>query len=151
MRYKALPLALSTIALSFVGLAPAASVGEYQFISPEDVGGSSYLHNGSVVRVDPDMGVIIYVEPKASIAGLVKPGAVLFRGQVGYGGAVSGTAFAFKKGCPPAAYSVTGSFARDNGSFVVKGLGPVRDGCHVAAHSHSSPHSTLTFKSMMSP
>ena len=128
-----------------------AAAIEYQFISPEDVGGSSFLHNGSEVRVDPDKGVIVYVEPKASIADVVKPGAVLFRGRVGYSGSVSGTAYAFKKGCPAAAYTVQGAFSRDNGSFVVRGAGPVREGCAVKSLSPSSPHATLTFKSMMSP
>ncbi len=131
--------------------ASAQTALEYQFIAPDSVSGSSFDHNGSQMRVDPNLGVIIYEEPKASIADVVKPGAVLFRGKVGYAGAVSGTAYAFKKGCPPAPYAVKGSFNRDNSAFTVRGPGPVRDGCAVTRLSPSSPHATLTFRSLMSP
>lgn len=110
-----------------------------------------YDHNGSDVRVEPELGLIVYEQPKRSIADVVKPGTVLFRGKVGYSGSVSGTAYAFKKGCPPAEYPVTGRFDADNSAFVVRGAGPVREGCEVVGYSQKSPHSSLRFVSKMSP
>ncbi len=93
------------------------------------VGGTSdYLadHNGSEVMVSPATGTIHYFRPKASMAGIVSPGATLFRGSFGKN-AVSGTAYVFRRGCSPAPYAVTGvGYTGPGSGFVLVGHPPIR-------------------------
>ena len=130
---------MKSLVLAGMLLAPATGFAEV------------FDHNGSEVRVDRERGVIVYQQPKRAIADVVQPGTVLFRGKVGYSGAVTGVAYAFKKGCPPAEYPVSGRFNTENSAFVVRGAGPVREGCEVVGYSQKSPHASLRFVSMMSP
>jgi hypothetical protein len=111
----------------------------------------SYDHNGSTVNVDTDGGVITYARPKRSIADTIAVGAVLFQGHIGEPGnrkPINGTAYAFKKGCAPAPYPVTGAWTNKI-SFVLRGAGPVRKGCEVTGYSPSSPHAVLKFENIM--
>jgi hypothetical protein len=89
--------------------------------------------------------IIVYSEPKPSIAGTVKPETVLFRGWVVPNEWLSGVAYTFKKGCDPAPYLVTG---QDNGSFelTLRGKAPVREGCKVIGYSDKGSNSTLVFQ-----
>lgn len=111
-----------------------------------------YDHNGSLMWTALTDGLIVYAEPKASIRDVVKPGSVLFRGAPFLqGGRLEGTAYAFKKNCPPAPYAVRGGYSRDNATITLRGAGPVRQGCEVVGYSEKSPHAVLKFTSMMSP
>jgi hypothetical protein len=96
--------------------------------------------------------MIVYVEPKASIRDVVKPGAVVYRGKPFHAGErAEGIAYAFKKGCPPAPYAVRGGYTRDRSAIILRGAGPIWNGCEVVGYSERSPHSVLKFTSLMSP
>ncbi|MGX5733044.1 hypothetical protein [Bosea thiooxidans] len=115
------------------------------------MGGSAYDHNGSQVTVVPESGLIAYSEPKASLRDVARAGTVVFQGEsFGYGGKIAGTAYAFKRGCPPAAYAVSGRYSPDNTTIVLRGAAPIRKGCEVTGYSIQSPHAVLRFKSLMS-
>lgn len=106
-------------------------------------------HNGSVMEIRDDR--ILYAEPKASLRGIVRPGTVLVEGKW-TGDRFAGTAYAFKKGCPPTPYAVSGAKVERPGQLdlVLKGAGPIRKGCEVVGHSERSPHSKLVFERIMS-
>lgn len=106
-------------------------------------------HNGSVMEIRDDR--ILYAEPKASLRGVVRPGTVLVEGKW-TGDRFAGTAYAFKKGCPPTPYAVSGAKVERPGQLglVLKGAGPIRKGCEVVGHSERSPHSRLVFERIMS-
>ena len=106
-------------------------------------------HNGSVMEIRDER--ILYAEPKASLRGVVKPGTVLVEGKWS-GDRFSGTAYAFKKGCPPAPYAVSGAKVEKPGQLdlVLLGAGPVRKGCEVVGYSERSPHARLVFERIMS-
>ncbi len=118
--------------------------------------GLSYIHNGSLMLVDERHGEIRYEKPKREIAGTIPPGAVLFRGNFsdiesdptkGYAkGIVKGTAYTFKKGCPPAPYEVEGTYASN--VITLTGKAPKRDknSCQVLGTTDASPHSVLKFE-----
>ena len=106
-------------------------------------------HNGSGMWVSQDLSVIYYDKPKASIAGTVSPGTVLYRGDpitTFSGQVVTGFAHTFRKGCDPAPYPVTGGVARD-GSLVLRGAAPIREknGCKVIGYTEDSGNATLVF------
>lgn len=108
-------------------------------------------HNGSTVELLDDR--IVYSFPKASLKGVVKPGTVLVEGTwSGDGERFAGTAYAFKQGCPPAPYAVSGAKVQRPGQLdlVLRGAGPIRKGCEVVGHSDRSPHSRLVFEKIMS-
>ncbi len=113
------------------------------------VGGiSDYLasHNGSEVMVSPATGTIHYFRPKASLAGIVPSGATLFRGSFGKG-AISGTAYVFRRGCSPAPYAVTGiGYTGPGSGFVLIGHPPIRapGSCSVIGYGDNS-NSVLHF------
>lgn len=109
-------------------------------------------HNGSAMRVDPAEGTITYYKPKASIAGTIKPGTVLFQADAPWdpyddSALIRGTAYVFKKGCEPAPYPVSG---RHSGwhTITLKGAAPVREksGCKVIGYKMNG-NSTLKFES----
>ena len=133
-----------------------AAVGKEDLFDFETLGLLSsshgpYDHNGSLMKMAFEYGLIVYEEPKASLAGIAQKGTILFRGDpFTEGGRLRGTAVAFKKGCPPAEYPVTGTYSRDRSTVTLSGAGPVREGCKVVGYSTKSPHSRLVFKSLMS-
>ncbi|MBY5918456.1 hypothetical protein HFO77_29120 [Rhizobium leguminosarum] len=96
-------------------------------------------------------GEIRYLRPKPSIAATIKPGTVLFKGkpwdQYDQNSGISGIAYLFKNGCPPAPYEVSGGFAPDWSRIVLHGPAPVRqkEGCEVVDYSEESPNATLVF------
>jgi hypothetical protein len=109
-------------------------------------------HNGSAMVIDPNAGTIVYREPKKSLAGTAKSGALLFKASAPwdpYDGKaiVRGTAYVFKKGCEPAPYEVSG---RQEGwhTLVLKGAAPVRakNGCKVVGYKLNG-NATLKFVS----
>ncbi|MEN5083400.1 hypothetical protein ABE438_13020 [Bosea sp. TWI1241] len=106
-------------------------------------------HNGSDVEITDTQ--IVYTRPKASLRGVVKPGTVLVEGRWN-GDRFSGTAYAFKQGCAPAPYPVSGGHVQRPGrlDMVLTGAGPLREGCAVVGYSQKSPHSRLVFDQIMS-
>lgn len=129
--------------------APSAPTGQRLGNNGKPFDGYTWYHNGSDMLVDEAYGEIRYDKPKASIAKAVKPGDVLFRGTFNKDGTVEGTAFAFKVGCDPAPYPVTGRYPNPatfkNGRMVLQGPGPKRkDGsCEVDELTSASGHSKL--------
>ena len=117
--------------------------------------GMPFDHNGSMMLVNPDKGMIVYLEPKRSIAKTIKPGTVLFRGKPWNmdgdtsGLVLDGLAFTFKRGCDAAGYTVRGRFSLQFGmrQFELEGPAPVRakKGCAVPYYDIASPNATLTF------
>ncbi|MFB4375965.1 hypothetical protein RAC92_20585 [Agrobacterium sp. CR_3] len=109
-------------------------------------------HNGSAVIVSPSKGTIIYRDPKMSIAGTVKPGALLFKANAPWNPyddntVIRGTAYVFKEGCDPAQYSVSGH-QQGWHTLVLKGAAPVREknGCKIVDYKMNN-NSTLKFVS----
>ena len=113
--------------------------------------GDLWLHNGSTVLVDTRLGEIRYEEPKAGIRKAVQPGTVLFRGTFARDGRVSGIAYAFKAGCAPAPYAVSGTYPLKpsfvSPPMVLRGPSPKRDphSCAVIGYSDTSPNARLVF------
>ena len=114
---------------------------------------SVYDHNGSQTDVDPAKGTIMYREPKKSISGTVKPGALLFKADAPWdiyddNAVVRGTAYVFKKGCAPAPYTVSGHHEGWH-TLVLQGPAPVREknGCKVIDYKNNG-NSTLKFVSL---
>lgn len=105
-------------------------------------------HNGSTVELTDTR--IVYSFPKASLKGVVTPGTVLVEGEWD-GERFAGIAYAFKRGCPPAPYAVSGAKVLRPGQLdlVLRGAGPLRKGCEVVGHSDRSPHSRLVFERIM--
>ncbi len=101
-------------------------------------------HNGSTVFFDQRRNLIVYEEPKPSLAGTVKPHTVLFHGWMITGGYVRGVAYTYKKGCKPAPYFVEG-YDQGGGSLTLKGKAPVRKGCDVVGYTEKSGNATLVF------
>lgn len=106
-----------------------------------------YEHNRSVIDwvVVGDSIKATYSKPRPDLgAAGIKEGQILFDG-VYEGERISGTAYAFKSGCSPAAYQVTG--AEERGKITLRGLAPTRgrNDCRVTGYSAASPHAKLVF------
>ncbi|MGG7517629.1 hypothetical protein ACQ3G6_07080 [Allorhizobium undicola] len=114
-----------------------------RFETPERYG-EIMGHNGSLMFFHQKQHIIVYSEPKPSIAGSIKPETVLFRGWSVANEWISGIAYTFKQGCDPAPYFVSGN---DNGSLQLRlsGKAPVREGCKVVGYTDKSPNATLVF------
>jgi hypothetical protein len=108
--------------------------------------GLSFLHNNSWVWVFARAGLIVYYKPSDAMKGLVRPGDVLFRGNISRGG-VAGTAYAFRQGCPPLGYEVGGpEFDGDPaGTIIMKGRRPMRAGHRCAPSESRVVAETLEF------
>jgi hypothetical protein len=111
-------------------------------VSPED----EWDHNGSIMKVDRDAGIIRYLRPKPSLAGTVTPGTVVFEGIIeARGGAVKGLAYTFKKGCAPAPYRVSGFYNPELEWIQLEGAAPIRRGCAIVGYDGGSGHAELRF------
>ncbi|MGF6178262.1 hypothetical protein [Ensifer sp. 4252] len=105
-------------------------------------------HNGSAMRVLPQEGKIIYLEPRKGLAPAIKSGQVLFEGKPWTsGGPFSGMAYTFRKGCPPAPYRVEAFYEGSVETLVLRGAAPVREkkGCKVVGYSRESDNAELRF------
>jgi hypothetical protein len=115
-------------------------------------GGMPYMHNGSMMWVYPDKGLIVYGKPRPGIANLVKPGTVLFKGQPWSvdnteNVIIHGRAFTFRKGCEAAGYDVRGTYHHLYAIFELtfEGAAPVRrkGSCDIVGHDVNSGNSRL--------
>lgn len=105
-----------------------------------------YEHNGSIMNwyVVGDHIRTMYETPRLGLAEAgITSGTVLFKGEY-EGSRIIGIAYAFKRGCLPAPYSVIGYDSGDE--IVLSGPAPVRTGCIVTRYSATSPHARLIFK-----
>ncbi|MEV4610672.1 hypothetical protein MRBLMR1_005809 [Neorhizobium sp. LMR1-1-1.1] len=107
-----------------------------------------YEHNGSVINwfVVNGKATATYFTPKASLLGLgIQEGSVVFKGFE-EGNRISGTAYTYRKGCPPAPYEVVGYFSGNN--IALTGPSPVRakGSCDVIRYTLDSPNAKLLFR-----
>lgn len=125
------PLAVAVVAFATTAMAQVQTL-------PAD-------HNGSAMKIERD-GARIRISYETPRPGLieagVRSGMVVFEGTLS-GDALAGKAFAFKRGCSPAAYDVAGRIEGDR--IALAGPGPKRQGCAVVALDPASPHSSLSF------
>jgi hypothetical protein len=103
-------------------------------------------HNGSVVLMTEEKGrvEIKYATPRSGLS--VKEGTVLFTGSLNDRGEYTGTAYTFKKDCPPAPYLVTGKVT-DRG-IALMGNAPRRDpkSCDIVPGAANQSASQLVFE-----
>lgn len=108
-----------------------------------------WTHNGSTVFFDVSNRRIVYTEPKPAIAGTIRPGQVMYVGDLPgeFGRRVEGVAFTFRKGCPPAPYRVKGEHL-DGWHWRMAGAAPVRaaTGCAIVGYDEKSPNAVLLFE-----
>ena len=107
-------------------------------------------HNGSEMLWSsrgPDR-VITYLDPRRGLS--ARPGDVLFEGRRD-GNRLTGTAYAFRRGCPPAGYHVEG-IIRSETNVTLRGAAPVRarGGCQVVGYDPRSSNATLRFRYLQS-
>ncbi len=103
---------------------------------------SIWRHNGSVMyyAATGASRTFTYDQPRRGLGRLA--GRMLFRG-VKRGNRMYGTAWTFKRGCRPAAYSVSG---RAYGTrIVLRGAAPVRRGCRVIGYDPYGRNARLVF------
>jgi hypothetical protein len=106
-----------------------------------------YTHNGSSVLmgIAADHVSIQYSRPRPGIAGAgIAPGTTLFEGRL-HGETIEGTAYTFRRGCPPAPYGVRGRMAGGT-RLILSGAAPIwGQGCEVVGYTARSPHARLIF------
>lgn len=107
-----------------------------------------YEHNGSVIAWFLAAGKVkaTYETPRRGLQSVgVKEDSLLFEGFE-ESSRISGTAYAFKKGCKPAPYKVVGSNFGD--IMVLTGPAPVRvkGKCTVERYTLDSPNAKLVFR-----
>lgn len=105
-------------------------------------------HNGSTMAVSPGQGTITYERVRDGLRNSVADGSVLFTGEPWQpGGAFTGTAYTFRKGCAPAPYAVTASYEGIEEALILRGAAPVRvkGGCQVTGYTENSDNAVLSF------
>lgn len=113
-----------------------------------EMGGGMFMgHNGSTMQEFSELN-----SPKVEYRySTVRPGMsahdgdVLFRGTKSDRGELKGTAYVFKRGCPPAGYEVTGRQTNDR--VVLRGAAPVHaaTSCDIIRHDRNVGSATLVF------
>lgn len=108
-------------------------------------------HNGSVMLLllDGEDLSIYYDRPKAGLDRIgIGEGTLLFEGTEQPGGFIEGYARTFRKGCPPAEYTVSGTRYDDDVSFELRGAAPVRasGACEVVDYSGTGSNAKLVFR-----
>jgi hypothetical protein len=104
------------------------------------------LHNGSLMLIvqDKEHVEIRYETPRPGLS--VTKGAIVFSGTRDNHGNYRGTAYTFKRDCPPAPYDVAGKVS-DRG-ITLYGRAPVRaaNSCQVIAGASNPNSSRLVFE-----
>lgn len=115
---------------------------------------SYWDHNGSRMKIEEDGKTrkIVYEQPRSTLADAgVKPGTVLFDGELKSDGRLSGYAKLFRKGCNPIDYYVEGGFDQANGTLLLQGQAPIYSGqgCKITGYSDDNSASSLAFTSTL--
>lgn len=114
--------------------------------------GVFWTHNTSWMTANKNGSAVAirYDAPRAGLQKVgIRKGTVLFRGRAMSGNRLAGTAYAFKKGCQPASYNVTGKFTSEGqGAYtiVLRGAAPVRKGCTVTGYKRTGSNAKLVFR-----
>lgn len=89
---------------------------------------SYWNHNGSTMGllVRGTERIMIYVDVRKGLSGLVEPGMVLFSGNT-LDGKYIGKARRFSKGLPPIEYNVEGPILDNGGRVLMRGKAPIRN------------------------
>lgn len=124
-----------------------------EVVDLKNVAAEYFDHNGSLMRIDAEKGLIVYDTPKPSIRKSIKPGTVLFRGKPwdanNPDAVISGKARLFKAGCAAAEYDVRGHYRQGFVNvFTLEGASPVRSrtSCAITGASSNSPNAKLLFE-----
>jgi hypothetical protein len=119
----------------------------------DDLAGAEFWHNDSLMAVDAKRGLIIYKEPKPSIADVVRPGDVLFEAEKPWdmydtSVKITGNAFVFKKGCKPTGYRVEGGLGQSWHTVELKGEAPVwkKGSCGISGLTKKGSNANLKFE-----
>jgi uncharacterized protein len=125
----------------------AAEIKRFAGSSPSNVPTETTVlgHNGSTIQMTKT-GNVVEMRYSSVRSGLAAPvGALLFRGTVTSSGHIEGTAYTFKRGCPPAPYQVSGQ--QTNKQIVLLGRAPVHDksSCDVVAYDPAAASASLVF------
>ena len=110
---------------------------------------SVWDHNGSTMLWESNGAnrVVTYLDPRPGIANTgVRSGTLLFEGRR-EGRTMYGTAYTFRRGCPPAPYEVEGQI-RSETNVTLRGASPVRarGGCRVVRYNPNGGSATLRFR-----
>lgn len=115
-------------------------------------GGMPYMHNGSMMWVYPEHGLIVYDRPRSGLS--VRRGTVLFKGQpwsadIDGNTVIRGHAVTFRKGCEAAGYEVRGMYHHTYAAFefTLEGPAPVRrkGSCDIIGYDINSGNAKLRF------
>ncbi len=119
----------------------------FALIGAEAAAAEFFEHNGSLMIVDYDTGTISYHEVKPSIRKAVSAGAIVFSGTIVRGKFAQGTAYTFRKGCPAAAYDVSGRYDPQLPGYILSGAAPHRpkSGCAIISYETDNPNARLVF------
>jgi hypothetical protein len=118
-------------------VAPAARGDEIEEKTPLGHNGSGVL----MTRRGPQV-TMTYSSVRDGLS--VQEGELLFSGTI-TGNRLHGTAYTFRRGCPPAPYAVSG--IQTSARIVLRGPAPVREsaGCNVIGYDDSAASATLQF------
>jgi hypothetical protein len=127
------------VAYLMIGMIPCAAPAFADGMAP-------MAHNGSIMLMTEEKGhvEIIYMIPHSGLS--VKEGTILFVGSLNGRGEYAGTAYTFKKDCPPLTYAVTGKMTGDGITLI--GNAPRRDhkSCNIIQGATNHFASQLRFE-----
>jgi hypothetical protein len=140
--HSSLPAFLALVALAELSVTARAAM----------VAGAFMGHNGSTIQEFSDRDKVEYRYSNVRTGLPAKPSDVLFRGtkhashkspHVAYD--LQGTAYAFKRGCPPAGYEVRGE--QTSTGVILRGAAPrhAADSCAVIGYDSNGANATLLF------
>jgi len=122
----------------------AVPVAQTFSLGPNDERYGQYMgHNQSMMFNHQRQHIVVYAQPKPSLAGTIVDDTVLLRGWEVPNEWFSGVAYTYKKGCAPAPYFVSGHY--QGAGLTLTGKAPIREGCNVVGYSDKSPNAKLVF------
>ncbi len=130
-------------AVFFPSAVTLAAITLATFSTIANAGQSIWNHNGSQMLLESNgnQRTISYLKPRHGIS--ARPGQILFQGRR-VGNRYEGTAYTFRRGCPPAPYRVSGQLGSET-RIVLYGASPRRQGCQVIGYSSTSGNARLVF------
>lgn len=131
---------------------PSEPVRILTSLGRSDVSVMPYEHNGSIMSIIPELGLIVYDRPRQGLS--VKRGTVLFQGEPWSTDnadrvTIRGKAYVYRRGCEAAPYDVRGVYHHMHGigAMIFEGAAPRRakDSCNIVGHDSSSSNARLEF------